>query len=181
MWYPATVTVAASEPVTIEQARLQARSEVDTDLDAELTRLITVARNHVEKICGVRLGTQTIVVRCDCFDDMARLPDAPVQSVTSIQYVDTAGDTQTLATSVYELRADGIEASIILKYGQAWPATQSGSRITLTAVVGFSAPEPAHVHAMLLFIAEQFSSHEPVEIAGMTTLDALLINHRRGV
>lgn len=179
MWYPSTVSVAPAEPVTIDQARLQVRTEADTDLDAELTRLIGVARNHVERYCGIRLGTQTIVARCDCFADMARLSEAPVQSVTSIAYVDTDGITQTLATSVYELRADGLEAAIVLKYGQSWPSIQPGSRIALTAVVGFAAPDPALIHAMLLYISEQFDSHEPVAIGGMTSFDALLANYRR--
>ena len=111
MWYPSAVTVAATELVTIAEARQQARSDSDTDLDTELTRLITVARNHVEKYCGIRIGAQTIVAKCDSFDDLARLPDAPVTSITSITYVDTDGVTQTLATSVYELRADDLDAA----------------------------------------------------------------------
>ena len=76
MWYPSAVTVAAAELVTIAEARQQARSDTDTDLDAELTRLITVARNHVESYCGIRIGAQTIVAKCDSFNELARLPDA---------------------------------------------------------------------------------------------------------
>lgn len=179
MWYPSSVTVAPTEPVTIDQARQQVRGEPGDGYDADLTRLITVARSHAERYCGVRLGTQTIVAKCDGFEDMARLPEAPVQSVTSITYLDTDGATQTLATSVYELRADELETAIVLKYGQSWPPIQPGSRITLTAVVGFATPDPAHIHAMLLHIADAFERREPVEIGGMTTFDALLINHRR--
>lgn len=180
MWYPSAVTVAATELVTIAEARQQARSDTDTDLDAELTRLITVARNHVESYCGIRIGAQTIVAKCDSFNDLARLPDAPVSSITSIAYVDTDGNPQTLSTEVYELRADDLDVSVVLKFNQSWPAIQPGSRVTITAVVGYATAPPAVHHAMLVRIADHFTDHEAVVIDGLTTFDALLVNHRRG-
>lgn len=181
MWYPSAVTVPATEVVTIAEARQQARSDIDTDLDAELTRLITVARNHVEKYCGIRIGAQTIVAKCDSFDDLARLPEAPVTSIDSIEYIDTEGAPQTLSTGVYELRADELEAGVVLKFNQSWPALQPGSRISLTAVVGYTTAPPAVHHAMLLRIADFFMSHETVASGKYSTFDALLVNHRRGV
>lgn len=181
MWYPSAVTVAATEVVTIAEARQQGRSGADTDLDAELTRLITVARNHVEQYCGIRIGSQTIVAKCDSFDDMARLPEAPVASITSIVYVDADGATQTLSTDVYELRSDDLDAGVVLKFNQSWPVIQPGSRITLTAVVGYTTAPPAVHHAMLLRIADFFMGHETVASGDYSTFDALLVNHRRGV
>lgn len=179
MWYPATVTAGPTEPVSIAQARQQARTDTDTYHDDELTRLITVARQHVENYCGLRCATTTVEVKCDGFADMARLSEAPVQSVTSITYLDTDGASQTLSTDVYELRADGLEVAIVLKYGQAWPSIRPGSRITVTLVAGYATTPAAMVHAMLLHLAEQFDEHAPVAIDGMTTFDALLINYRR--
>lgn len=181
MWYPSAVTVAADEVVTIAEARQQGRSDIDTDLDAELTRLITVARNHVEKYCGIRIGQQTIVAKCDSFDDLARLPEAPVISISSIAYVDTDGATQTLASSVYEVRADDLEAAVVLKFNQSWPVIRPGSRITVTAVVGYTTAPPAVHHAMLVRIADFFTDHESVASEDFSTFDALLANHRRGV
>ena len=180
MWYPSTVTVPISaEVVTIEQARDQVRADTGDGNDTNLTRLINMSRQHVEKVCGVRLGSQTIVALCDSFDDLARLPEAPVTSITSITYIDQDGATQTLATSVYELRAEGLETAVVLKYGQSWPSIRLGSRITMTAVVGFATAEPAHIHAILLHMADAFENREPAVVGGMTVFDALLINHRR--
>lgn len=182
MWYPAAVTTpVASEPVTIEMARNQVRADGDTSFDTELTRLIPVARGHVERYCGTRIGAQTLTVKCDSFSDMARFPEAPVTSITSIVYVDPDGADQTLATSVYELRTDDLEASIVLKYGQAWPSVRPGSRITVIAVVGYTTPPAEVTHGMLLFIGDQFANHEPVKVDGFTAFDSLLCNHRRGV
>lgn len=181
MWYPASVTVAASsEPVTTEQARQQVRSFFpDPDIDGYLDALVTRARVHVENYCGIRVPSQTIVIKCDCFEDMARLPDAPVQSITSITYLDTDGATQTLATSVYELRADNLEAAVVLKYNQSWPAIQAGSRITLTAVVGYSTAPVDIQHAILLWVADNFDQRENSAAEDWTAFDALLCNHRR--
>lgn len=179
MWYPTTIADPAVEPVTSAQAKMQLRIEAaDTDFDTELTRLIAVARAHVEAYCGARFASREATMLCDSFADLARLPEAPVSAVTSIAYVDADGASQTLAASVYELRGDGLEAAIVLKYGQAWPSIRPGSRITVTATVG-AAPADDVLHAMLLHIADMFHRRETEARAGFTTADALLCNHRR--
>ena len=96
----------------------------------------------------------------------------------AITYVDTDGATQTLSTDVYELRANGLEASIVLKYNQSWPSIQPGSRITVTATLGAAAPE-AVVQAMLTFIDDTFHKRDHAKIGDWTVLDVLLFNHRR--
>lgn len=181
MWYPALVTVAATaEPVSLVEAKRHVHAEDFVDDDSQISMLVASARNHVEKYCNTRFATQTITVKCDCFGDMARPSEAPVQSVTSIVYIDTDGVTQTLATSVYELRADGLESAISLKYGQTWPTIQPNSRITLTAVVGYAEVPPAVKHAILLFLAGGYEMRENSAAAVWTTFDCLLSNFRRG-
>lgn len=180
MWYPATVTVAATaEPVTLVEAKRQCRVDHDDD-NTQIEFLIESARAHAEKYTNTRLATQTVTVKCDSFCDMARLPLAPVQSVSSVTYVDVDGVTQTLSTDVYETRTDGLESSITLKYGQSWPAIRNKSRITVTAVVGYETPPPDVRHAMLLFISETFNQRANAKVEDWTALDALLSNHRYG-
>lgn len=180
MWYPATVAAPAAEPVTSAQAKAQCRiASSDTSFDTEITRLIAAARAHVEAYCGARFAQRANAsMKCDSFADFAKLPEAPVSAV-AITYVDDAGNTQALSTDVYELRGDELEVAIVLKYGQAWPSIQPGSRITVTATIGYSAaPEPV-LHAMLLWIAESFHMRETTAAAGWSTLDSLLANYRR--
>jgi uncharacterized phiE125 gp8 family phage protein len=179
MWYPPKVTVPPTEPITTAEAKRQSIVLHDDD-DALFGAYITAARDHVERYCGTPLATQTVEVKCDSFCDMERLPLAPTQSVTSISYVDTEGATQSLATSVYELRSDGLEAAIVKKYDQQWPVIQPRSRITLTAVVGYETLPPSVRHAMLLWIAEAYENRENVQAIGWSAFDALLCNHRRG-
>ncbi len=180
MWYPSTIGAPGTEPVTDAQAKEQCGvGSSETAFNAKITRLITAARSHVEGYTGMRFGSRAAVMKCDGFGDFDRLAEAPVTALASISYVDTAGATQTLSTDVYELRADGFETAIVLKYGQTWPSIQTGSRITVTATVGYATTEPAVVHAMLLWIADSFAERESTTSDDFSTLDALLCNHRR--
>ncbi|MBB4272784.1 head-tail connector protein [Rhizobium mongolense] len=180
MWYPAKVTdPATAEPVTLDEVKRRLRIDFEDD-DADIELMIASARDHAEKYCNVRFASQTVEMKCDGFCDLDRLPEAPVSSVTSISYVDTDGAAQTLATSVYELRADALEAAIVTKYGEQWPPIRLGSRITVTAVVGYAEAPPAVKHAILLFIADAYEARENAKIEDWTALDALLCNYRRG-
>ena len=174
-WYPATVTVAAaSEPISADEARTQTRWDGSTANDTALGIYIASARAYVEKYCGTPLVSRTVAVKCDSFDDFAVFPVVPLSSVSSVSYVDTAGATQTLSTDVYEVRTDGLEASIVLKYGQSWPGIQSKSRITVTAVVGYSAIPDDIKHALLTLVSQGDNERE----AAFAGAHDLLANHR---
>ncbi len=177
MWYPHAVTVAAaSEPITTAEARTQTRHDAGAN-DAALDLYIASARAHVEAYCGTPLVSRTVTVKCDSFDDFAAFPGVPLQSVSSVSYVDAAGATQTLSTDVYEVRSDGLTASLTLKYGQSWPSIRDGSRITVTAVVGYSVIPADIKHALLLLVAQGDADR----IAEQAGAHALLANHRVGV
>lgn len=184
MW--SIISVATpTEPVTIAEARRQCNMLADEcEFDLQLMRLIGAARQHVEKVCGLYFGARAAVLSCDGFSDFCRLPVAPVSSVTSIAYVDTAGSDQTIPNMSYELRGDdelGAEPAIMPVYGTRWPQIRQGSRILVTLNAGFTvAPAPV-VHAMLLWIGDAFASRETAAAGAWTNLDSLLCNHRRGV
>lgn len=180
MWYPSTVTVAPTvEPVTLDEVKAQCRVDA-SDENALLTRLIKAARSHVEKYCNAQWAEQTLACQCDSFADFARLPDGPLKSVQTIEYVDPAGDAQVVDGAVYEARKDGLEPSIALKPGQSWPTIRSGSRVTLTAVFGGDVPD-AVKHAILVFIDAAYHARENPARENWTVMDVLLCNHRRGV
>lgn len=180
MWYPAAITVApTAEPITLEEAcdHLRVTDEGERFI---VLRLIGVSRAFVEDYCAAKFATQTVAMKCDAWADLARLPEAPVQSISSISYIDTNGDTQTLSSTVYELRADGLEAAIVAKYNQTFPAIRPGSRITVTAVIGTaSIPLPVK-HAMLLHLAFSYERREGGKMAELDAMAALLSNYRRG-
>jgi len=180
MWYPAKVMDPAStEPVSLDEAKRRLRIGFDDD-DDDIELLISSARDHAEKYCNVLFAEQTVEARCDCWGDMVRLPVAPVNSIVSIEYVDTTGAIQTVDVSVYEPRLEGLEPSIVPAYGKQWPVIQSGSRITLTAVAGYETAPPAVKHAILLHIADAYEVRENAAEDDWSAFDALLSNFRRG-
>ena len=180
MWYPAKQTVAPeAQPITPEQVKSHAVIDFD-DYNDQIDLLIGAAVDHVERYCNIRLATQTVEVKCDSFNDFFYLPFGPVQSISSVKYLDVSGAEQTLDSSFYELRNDDLLASLMLQNGKAWPARQIRSRITVTAVIGYANVPPAIKHALLLLIASGFQNREAQEAISFSTADALLCNFRHG-
>ncbi len=70
---------------------------------------------------------------------------APASSITTVQYVDSDGDTQTLADSVYELGTKNGMGVLRLKYGQTWPTTRSHEDVVIVTYKAGYGGEPADV------------------------------------
>ncbi|MFI5410151.1 phage head-tail connector protein [Kaistia sp. UC242_56] len=152
MWHEAKVIAApAEEPVTVSEARAQC-GVIGEDRDSELVRAIQSARVFIEHYCGIRLVSQTIEVACDLFGDLGSLPEAPLQAVVSIAYVDSAGIDQILPSDVFEPRLDGLSPTIVRRFGKSWPAIQAGSRIKMTATAGYglASAVPAPIASAIL-------------------------------
>lgn len=175
MWRsPVTVTGPATKPVTLAQAKAELRID-DTDDDTRIERYIAAACEHVEAVTGLRLVAQTVDLKCDGWADLERLPVAPVQTITSITYLDTAGASQTLAGSVYEVRVSDLMPSIVLAYGQSWPVIRTGSQITVRAVLGY-AVQPDQIASAILIIVRVLNDQGTLDDVA-PTVRALLVNH----
>lgn len=143
-----------------------------TDEDAQIARLITVARKMLEQRTEVGLLEQTWKLVGDCFPACIQLPKWPLRLLngdstpaTSITYVDTTGDTQTLPATVYKITAPSrVPGKITLKYSQLWPSTYNEADVvTVTFKVGFDSDSdelaPAK-QAILHMIAEMYENRE---------------------
>ena len=135
-----------------------AAGNVDYDADAYLTTLIDRAVEMGENETHSRFYTQTWDEYLDDFSDGVLRPTLqPIQSITTLKYIDTGGSERTLANTVYELGKECGRDVIRLKYGQSWPAIRSHpDAITIRMVVGYGAtaaiPE-AIKHALHLLVA----------------------------
>lgn len=138
------VTAPAAEPVSLADVKLHLR--VDTTAENDLIAgLNTTARQYAEAFTQRAIPQQTWDWKLDAFPCGSEfyLPKAPCISVTSISYVDTNGDSQTLATTVYDTDLPtGPHARagrIFLKYGQSWPQTRDiPNAVTVRFVAGYS-------------------------------------------
>jgi uncharacterized phiE125 gp8 family phage protein len=89
-----------------------------------LVNLIQASREHLEKITGRAFVQQT---RGALYKDWPSneqfvIPYPPLQSVSSIQYTDTDGDTTTWGSSNYEVVTDSEPGLVVLAYGETWPS-----------------------------------------------------------
>lgn len=156
------VTAPAAEPVTTAQAKAHCRvthSDDDTRFDA----LIVSAREWAQGFAGRAFISQTWDWTADAFPDVIELPLAPLVSVTSITYVDSAGVSQTLSSGAYQIDTKSVVPRIAPAYGYSWPGTRDQyNAVTVRFVAGYGAAVTAHPDcatardAMLLHIEAHY-------------------------
>jgi uncharacterized phiE125 gp8 family phage protein len=155
------VTPPASEPVSVDEAMAWCRVDPYDDNARQLVAaLITSARQIVENDTGRCLLPTTFRLSRDRFPHPAhgkfplladwevRLPSAPLQSVTSITYVDELGVTQTLDPVNYVVDVDAQPGRIVKATNYSWPCTlrHHPQALQITYVAGYadvaSVPQP---------------------------------------
>ena len=170
------VTAPAIEPIVLQEAKDHLNLD-HADHDAMIDAIIRVARDRVEDETGRALITQTWDQVFECFPGASRgvprgeieLAKAPLQSVTSISYIDTAGATQTL-TAVTDYKVDAITepGRIVPAFNKTWPQTRDEiNAVTIRFVCGYGAGR-SHVpsglrQAMLLIIADLYAHREDTQ------------------
>lgn len=173
------VTAPTEFVVSLEAAKTQTRGLDDASEDALLQGLIAAAQEYAEAFTHRALMPQTWDLKLDSFCDPAayedgviRLPKPPVSSVTSITYLDTAGVSQTLSTSIYTTDfpsgPTAQRARITEAYGQVFPVTQSTlNAVTIRFVAGYTSARlvPYSIkQAMKLLVGHWYQNRESVVV-----------------
>lgn len=111
----------------------------DTTHTRHLVRAINAAIADAERHTRRAFITQTWRLSLREFPSRIYLPRPPLQSVTSITYVDANGATQTLSSSLYQVSTDSSPGYIEPAFGQSWPSIRSETvdPIKITYVAGF--------------------------------------------
>lgn len=167
------VTGPTLEPVSLIEAKAHCRIGISDD-DGLLAGYLIAARDFVESFIYRRLMTQTWDLKLDGFPACIEIPTGPLQSVTSIQYVDTAGATQTLSASLYEVDSSSAVPRISPKYGQVWPSTYDQlNAVTIRIVLGYgsnpgSVPESIRL-AILLLVGHWYENREAVNVGNIVS------------
>lgn len=166
----------ATEPVSLESLKTSLRITT-CDFDEELQRLLIAARQQVENDARIKLVTQTVVLYADRFPAgrILELRTPPVQSVTSVQYVDEDESTQTLSTSLYATDLTTTPPRIVLNEDETWPTTDDvANAVTVTFVAGYGGVSAVPVQAKLA-IAEYARMHwKQCDYGNRTAYDNLI-------
>jgi len=190
------ITPPAIEPITLAQAKLQLRVDFADD-DALITGLITAARQYAEKRTNRAFFNQAWLRTLDFFPLYGRvegsrspsqrdtwpygtwywdrvtidLPHAKTVSVTSIQYIDSDGNKQTLPANSYNVDTNSAPGRITPAQGMFWPILNDyipGSvQITYVAAsygdgVTVNTMPMTLVQGMLLLIGHWYEHREAV-------------------
>ena len=157
---------AASDPViTVNAAKAHLRwtQPIEDDL---IARLVAAATQMAQTRTRRQLVTATLAMRLDCLPagGLIEIPLGPIQAVTSITYVDEAGATQTLASSLYDVDIYSEPARITIADGATWPSTKRRTNaviVTFTAGYGAATAVPDGIKSwMHLQIAALFRNRE---------------------
>lgn len=170
------ITAPASYPVTLTEAKAQCRVD-GSDEDALLNSYIAMATAHVESVTGRAIISQTWELVIDDFSDAIMLTKGPVQSVTSVKYIDTNEVEQTLATDQYTLDNVSDPAWIVKPDDVTYPEVADGvNNVVIRFVAGY-ATVPAELKAAIqVLIASWYDNRSTAEIPG--AVHALMTNHR---
>ncbi len=174
--YSSTTSVEPTvEPITLAEAKRNCDID-DNHRDADFRRWIKAARQKVEHDCRRALITQTRVMKFNewpssgtCFE----LLDPPLQSVSSITYLDTDGNSQTWSSSNYEVDIARTPGTVWQAYNVMWPTIRAiQNAITVTYVAGYGAGAtnvPAAARdAMMLLIKNRLDVNSPLLIGSIS-------------
>lgn len=174
-WALSLITGPAEEPITLTEAKSYSRVEVSDD-DALIASLMIAARQQCETITRRALITQTWELILDEFPGNGRIeiPLPPLQSVTSITYLDSAGASQVLSTDVYKVDTASLPGKITLKSGQSWPSTYDESAavmIRFVAGYGAAADVPDGIKSWLKLRVTTMYEHREESQIGTSIVD----------
>lgn len=184
MWGPVALAVP-SGPGPVVDALVKAHlRDLGNDEDALITHYTATAVGHIESVTSTLLARREAVAEADDWSDLDRLPVAPVSAVSDITYVDVDGVERALSSSTYRLRGDALGRGICLEAGEAWPARQTGSRVTVTMDAGYETLPVELTQAALLLVGQWARNRMPINVGNIVNdlpngFTALIENHKR--
>jgi uncharacterized phiE125 gp8 family phage protein len=179
------VTPPAVEPVTLDEAKLHLRIDGD-DEDDLISASLTAAREMCELEARRAFTTQTWELALECWpkDDQIVLPRPPLQSVTSIKYLDWQGVETTINSADYIVDTASKPGRVWLAYGKCWPSAtlRPGPAIRVRYVAGYGAvaddvPQ-RYRQAILLLLGHYYENREGVVAQGRYSLTPIPLGVR---
>jgi uncharacterized phiE125 gp8 family phage protein len=142
-------------------------SEPEAEADV-LDAVIQAAQIWLEHELGRSILSKTYYYTREAFPPGRRdmlLPWPDLVSVTSIAYTDTAGDPQTLSSTLYDVDTNAHTGRVRPVYSESWPSTRSSTMdaVRVTYVAGYASASaiPAPIkQAIKMLAADLWYSRE---------------------
>ncbi len=163
-------------PVTLGEIKAHL-NETDAAKDPEVTTYMFSVVDQLDGPMGIlnrALCTQTLELTLNGFPRVIVLPLSPLISVTSVQYIDSNGATQTFSSANYRVLNAAIpteKGRIELAYGEVWPTVRNiEQNVTVTYQAGFGARNavPDHIRSLIkVMVKEMYDGREPLIEGGL--------------
>lgn len=113
--------IESTDLITLSEAKLHLKIDYNAD-DPVISTCISFAQDYLQNETGRLVGEQTIEGYLDEWpsDKVIYLDDSPIIRVSTVKYLDAAGDEQTLSSSNYVF-ARGTRSRLVLKPDYTWP------------------------------------------------------------
>lgn len=152
---------AAPSGVVVSTADLRDHLRyLSTDQDDLITELESMAVERIQNESRRQFLTASWKLYLACFPSVIVLRKCPVASITQIRYLDTSGNWQVLASTVYDSFLQREPGEIHLAYSQNWEPTRQNEQaveVTFVAGYGVSTDVPsAAIHAVKLIVQDAF-------------------------
>lgn len=178
------ITAPETEPVTLAQTKEHLRIPADdTTEDTHIETLIKSARQRAEHLTGRAFITQTWEMILPGFTlDAVPLPMGEVQSVTSVAYVDSEGENQTLAGTI--INRTTMPMSLCPAVSTRWPRTQRGhpAPVTIRYVAGYGDADavPEDIKSAILMLVADLHHRRAPSLRSESLGDAYSFSYRDG-
>lgn len=173
------VTSAAITPVSIEEAKVQCGLEsAFTDHDSLISTYIQAITDKIERTYNTKLMTSTWDMYCDNWQRVIKIHKYPVQSITSIHYIDKDGDEQTLSSDLYSTDTFSEYARVLFKADSSYPQLEDYAlnRIRIRFIAGFESTldVPSEVKMYILSAVRAMYDRRDMSVKSTVFIDGLL-------
>ncbi len=168
------VTKPTVEPLTLDEVKDHLRIELtDGTEDALISRLIVAARRRAENFLWRAIMKQTWDYFLDDFpggSGTILLPLPPLQSITTVKYIDLDGNQQTLAATLWKVDAVSEPARLVPAFNETWPSTREEiNAVEIRFVAGYTdigqVPEEVK-SAMKMMMGSWYENRESLREGG---------------
>ena len=181
------ITPPSEEPVTLDEAKLHCRVDVDVD-DTLITALITAAREYSERMAWRSFLTQTIQLWLEAWPpgDAIEIPRPPLQGVNSITWFDEDDAPHVLEASTYFVDYYSEPGRAILRANESWPSTtlRAYNSIVVEYDAGWETAEDVPQHykqAILLLVGHWYENREVVLVGTISRSIEFAVNALLGI
>lgn len=170
-----SLVLSSAGSATVTDAELKLFAKIDgTGDDALITLMNDAATRFISDKLERSFVTDTWILYLDSFPveldcnlqkRFIEIPRVPLVGVTSISYIDEDGNSQTLASTEYEVDTKAVgSARIVEAYDKTWPATRNtvnAVTVTFTAGDGIASAVPEKYKQLIkLYFAHIYENRE---------------------